>query len=222
MSIVIVGGFATPRVIFAPLERRLRLAGQRTAVFSHHVGLDCSEATYTSFRRFLQSFEDTCGEPATIIAYSRGGQIAKVAAVRAPVDVHAVVALGAPFAPGVENLGRRTRRKILTLGKLGSIGVPGVVSSQCLAEHGCCQRFWEDLSRPWPNTVHVRTIYARHDSTVRPCTPDNNSSYDPIWVDGNHYQLLTRPGNRDLAVDQALLIAPRPGTASARSRDVQH
>lgn len=221
MGIVIVGGFATPRAVFTILQRRVRHAGQHhTAVFTHHLGLDCSEATYTAFNRFLRAFNNTCDEPSTIIAYSRGGQLAKVTAVRAPGYVHAVVTLGAPFAPGVDHLGTSTRRKILTLGKLGAIGIPGVVSTRCLAENGCCQHFWDDLSRPWPTTVHVRTIYARADTTVQPRTSDHDITHPPIWVDGSHYQLLA-PEAQKLTVSETvrLATAAKRGSSTRTIRD---
>jgi pimeloyl-ACP methyl ester carboxylesterase len=190
-GVLIIGGFAAPRLAFRKLVNDLRTPTRAVSIFSHHAGLDCSEATYTALARELVELERINQKPSTIVAYSRGGQLAKVAAIRMPQLIHAVITLGAPFAPGVAQLGAATRRKILTLGQAGSLGLPGVVTQSCLAEDGCCQRFWNDLTKPWPDDIPLRPVYGRSDNTVRADHLDTHVKSQIVWLEGNHYQLLS-------------------------------
>ncbi len=189
MGILIVGGFATPAYLFKVIARELRPLDPNIHIFTHHIGLDCSETTYRAFRRTLHTVENSGpnDSPLSIVAYSRGGQIAKVAAIRQPGRIHSIVTVGSPFEPGVTSLSPTTRTKILSLGHLGTLGIPGIVTTDCLAENGCCTTFWRDLTQPWPPSIKLAMLYGITDHTVQPPTDR------PIeWIAANHYQLLTR------------------------------
>jgi pimeloyl-ACP methyl ester carboxylesterase len=198
---VIVGGFAVPKWALIPLRRDTDAAGIDARIFVHHWGLDCSQTTYIELEKMCLDRASKHG-PILIAAYSRGGQFAKVLAVRHPHNVRGVVTLGTPFSPGLSGLGSTTARKIRLLAKLGDYGMPGVVTNQC-ARGSCCNEFWDDLRRPWPSSVALYSIYAENDTVV-----DGRAVADPaaaiIWVPGNHQQLVVSARTRRLAVEALL------------------
>ena len=94
--LIIPGFLAAPKGAVA-LHHILNKAGWQAEVASvgrnsgpAYVGLDAAE---TDLRRL----EDTTGQPVTIVGHSRGGQFARVLAVRHPEFVKQIVVIGTPL-----------------------------------------------------------------------------------------------------------------------------
>lgn len=128
------------------------------------MNVDCAERAAEGLERRLRRLAERAERPVVVIGQSRGGELARVLAVRHPELVSALVMLGSPVVrplsvrPGV-------MRAVRSVAFLGDMGVPGVFSSKC-AEGDCCAAFWLDLMRPLPARVDAVAVYSRSDGVV--------------------------------------------------------
>ena len=99
-----------------------------------------------------------------VIGQSRGGELARVLAVRNPDAVATLVMLGSPVVEPV-SVGRPVLSALRSVARLGDLGVPGMFSSRC-ADGDCCAAFREDLRAPLTPDVRAVAIYSRSDGIV--------------------------------------------------------
>jgi pimeloyl-ACP methyl ester carboxylesterase len=112
----------------------------------------------------LARHTDAIGEQAVIIAHSRGGQFARPVAVRRPELVRGLITLGSPLTrlPGARP---PVLLKVLGLGVVGSLGVPGLLRVSCLWGE-CCRPLRNDLMDLFPSDVPFLSVFSRHDEVV--------------------------------------------------------
>ncbi|WP_214324432.1 esterase/lipase family protein [Nonomuraea sediminis] len=163
LPVVLVGGLASTPMLFEPMRRWLDRAGCRPVVAPVRYGLDCGERTVARVLRTLAEATDRAGRPAAIIAHSRGGQFARVAAVRQPELVSGLVTLGSPLTDLVA-AHRPLVVQLTLLGMAGSLGLPGVLRLTCLLG-GCCRSLRSQLSGPFPARPFL-SIYTVTDRVV--------------------------------------------------------
>lgn len=142
MNVVLVGGFAAPPALLLPLRTALRRDGRDVRIAPLGLNLDCGEATVERLEAWLASLPDL--GPIALVGHSRGGQLARVLAVRRPDRVGRLVtvatpwALGPPDRPGVEAVARAVRAaRRRGLNVMGSI--------DC-ATDACCARFRAEVA----------------------------------------------------------------------------
>jgi triacylglycerol lipase len=125
----------------------------------------CMEATVEAVERRLERAVERTGQRALIVGQSRGGCIGRALAVLRPDLVDTLVTLGSPL---LDHLAVRPRvwPSILTVGTLGTLGVPGMFSLRCL-RGACCARSREAMTAPFPDDVGFVSIYSRSDEVVR-------------------------------------------------------
>lgn len=125
----------------------------------------CMEPTVIELQRRLERATDEAGQPALLVGQSRGGSIARAIAVLAPELVDTVVTLGSPL---LDQLAVKPRvwPSIITVGALGTIGVPGMFSVSCLRGQ-CCGRTLEAVTAPFPEHIRFISVYSRSDEVVR-------------------------------------------------------
>jgi pimeloyl-ACP methyl ester carboxylesterase len=99
-----------------------------------------------------------------IIGQSRGGNFAKVLAVRHPDLVSGIVTLGSPQLDPFD-CHPFVRAQVQAIGALGSLGLPGLFSRRCRTGE-CCDSFWSDLKRPLREDVGYLAVYSRSDGVV--------------------------------------------------------
>ena len=99
-----------------------------------------------------------------IIGQSRGGNFARVLAVRRPDLVSGIVALGSPQLDPLA-VHPLVRAPVLAVGALGTLGVPGLFRHSCRNGH-CCECFWRDMEADFPSGVGYVSIYSRSDGIV--------------------------------------------------------
>jgi len=141
---VLVAGFGVPTSSMLPLARGLRAAGHRPRIARTGLNVDCGERTVS---RLLDSLDG----PVALVGHSRGGQLARVAAVRRPDLVTRLVTVGTPWSigppdrPGVARVTRAVRAA-------RRHGLPLLASIEC-ADGPCCEAYRADLRRrpdaPW-------------------------------------------------------------------------
>jgi pimeloyl-ACP methyl ester carboxylesterase len=177
--VLLVGGMGSPGVALRPMRDWLRAAGWRVRVADVGRGIDCGERTAARLDAQLAPGD-------TLIAHSRGGQFARVVAVRRPGDVAALVTLGTPFEHFA--LARVVQLQAASFGILGTLGVPGLAGLGCL-RGACCARFRNDLAAPWPGGVPFTSVYSRDDRTVRWETCSDPAARN-VEIAGTHVGML--------------------------------
>ncbi len=125
----------------------------------------CLEPTVEAVVDRLERAVERTGKPALIVGQSRGGCIGRVLSVLRPDLVDTLVTLGSPLR---DQLAVRPHvwPSILTVGTLGTLGVPGMFSVRCINGR-CCARSREALTGPFPDGVRFVSIYSPSDEVVR-------------------------------------------------------
>lgn len=164
MPVLLVGGLGAMPVLFEPMRRWLERAGCHPALAPVRRGFDCGERTMRGVSRTLARLADTHGQPVAIVAHSRGGQFARVAAVRHPELVAGVVAMASPLTD-MAAASRILGTQLTLLGLAGSLGFPGLFGLGCLIGE-CCHEFRTALSAPFPN-LPFTSVYTETDLIVR-------------------------------------------------------
>jgi pimeloyl-ACP methyl ester carboxylesterase len=157
--------------------------GSRTASAGIWLNVDCSERTAKSVEGRLRRLSERAQRPVVVIGQSRGGELARVLAVRNPDLVGSLVTLGSPVLAPL-SVGPTVLRAIRSVARLGDLGVPGAFSTQC-RDGPCCAGFRSDLVAPLPPALRAVAIYSRSDGVVlwRACL---DPCAEQVEVDSSH------------------------------------
>jgi pimeloyl-ACP methyl ester carboxylesterase len=142
----------------------LRRRGSRTSSAGIRLNVDCAERAAGQIERRLDRLADRSHPRVVLIGQSRGGELARVLAVRRPDAVSTLVMLGAPVLDPF-SVGPAVLRAVRSVARLGDLGVPGLFSTRC-SDGECCASFWEDLHAPIPDSIAAVAIYSRSDGIV--------------------------------------------------------
>jgi len=196
LPVVLVGGLltATP-LLLGILREWLDRIGCRTVIAPTGLGVGCGEDGARIVESTARDLADAAGAAPVIIAYSRGGQFARGAAVRSPDAVRGLITLGSPLTDvtGVHPL---LRLQVYALGAAGTLGVPGLLRASCLWG-ACCRQLRAELTGPFPAEVPFLSVYSREDEMVH-----WRSSLDPA---ARHREVSTSHGG--LVADPAVFTA---------------
>jgi triacylglycerol lipase len=125
----------------------------------------CLESTVAAVERRLERAVERSGQRALIVGQSRGGCIGRSLSVLRPDLVQTLVTLGSPLRDQLA-VHPRVWPSILTVGTLGTLGVPGMFSLRCL-NGDCCSRSRTAMTAPFPGEIDFVSIYSRSDEVVR-------------------------------------------------------
>jgi pimeloyl-ACP methyl ester carboxylesterase len=144
---------------------------------------DCGERAVERLEVRLRALAQRAERRVVVIGQSRGGELARVLAMRNPDAVVALVMLGSPVLDPL-NVGPMTMGAVRSVARLGDLGVPGMFSTRC-ADGECCAAFREDLQAPLPASVRAVSIYSRSDGIVswRACL---DPYAEHVEVDSSH------------------------------------
>jgi pimeloyl-ACP methyl ester carboxylesterase len=142
----------------------LRRRGSRTARSGMLLNTDCAERAAGRIESRLQRFAERGDGPIVLIGQSRGGELARVVALRNPDLVSALVMLGSPVLDPL-SVGPAVLEAVRSVARLGDLGVPGMFSSEC-GDGPCCATFRDDLRAPLPSGMRAVAIYSRSDGIV--------------------------------------------------------
>jgi pimeloyl-ACP methyl ester carboxylesterase len=162
--VLLVPGFMAGDQSMAVLEGWLRRRGSRTASAGMWFNVGCAERAVGAIEQRLRRLGQRTGRRAVVIGQSRGGELARVLAVRNPELVDRLVMLGSPVLDPLD-VGPVVLGAVRWVARLGDLGVPGLFSTEC-GYGGCCARFRNDLQAPLPTTVRAAAIYSRSDGIV--------------------------------------------------------
>jgi pimeloyl-ACP methyl ester carboxylesterase len=181
----------------------LRRRGSRTASAGIRLNIDCAERAMTGIDLRLRRLAERAERRVVLIGQSRGGELARVAALRNPDLVSTLVMLGSPVLAPL-SVGPTVLGAVRSVARLGDLGVPGMFSSEC-GDGECCAAFREDLLAPLPAGLRAVSIYSRSDAIVAweacldPCAEcvEVQSSHSGMSVNLGVYRLLARILDRE-------------------------
>jgi triacylglycerol lipase len=124
----------------------------------------CMEPTVVDLERRLERAVEQTGERALLIGQSRGGTIGRALATLRPDLVGSLVTLGSPLLDQL-SVKAHVWAPILTVGTLGTFGVPGMFSIHCL-NGDCCARTRAAMTAPFPEDVTFVSLYSQSDEIV--------------------------------------------------------
>ncbi len=162
--VLLVPGFMAGDRSLGMLTQWLRRRGSWTAAAGIRLNVDCAERSVTGIEARVRRLADRTGGRIVIIGQSRGGALARVAALRNPELVSTVAMLGSPVLDPL-SVGPAVMSAVRSVARLGDLGVPGLFSSEC-RDGDCCASFRADLEAPLPGSLRAVAIYSRTDGIV--------------------------------------------------------
>ncbi|MEQ6902500.1 alpha/beta fold hydrolase [Nocardioides sp. YIM 152588] len=209
--VLLVPGFLAGDWTLTAMSRGLRDAGFRTYRSGIHANVGCVLDAAALVEERLEEIAERRGTRVQLVGHSLGGMISRGLAVRRPDLVSGIVTLGSPMrAPAAHH--RVLSGGVRLLSKLSSVGVPGVMSAECVGG-SCAEASFTESQQPLQG-VSMTNIYSKGDGIV-----DWRACIDPegraIEVKGSHVGLVVDPKTIALVHEALVLQAP----ASAASED---
>jgi triacylglycerol lipase len=197
-AVLLVPGFMAGDQSLSLLAGWLRRRGSRTAGAGMLLNTDCAERAVGGIESRLRRLAGRADARVTLIGQSRGGELARVVALRNPDLVSTLVMLGSPVLDPL-SVGRAVLGAVRSVARLGDLGVPGILSTEC-GDGPCCAAFREDLHAPLPPALRAVAIYSRSDGIVswEACLDpyaehvEVESSHTGMSVNPHVYRVLAR------------------------------
>jgi pimeloyl-ACP methyl ester carboxylesterase len=197
-AVLLVPGFMAGDQSLNVLGGWLRRRGSRTAGAGILLNTNCAERAVGGIESRLRGLAERDAGRVVLIGQSRGGQLARIAALRNPDLVSTIVMLGSPVLDPL-GVDPAVLGAVRSVALLGDLGVPGMLSSEC-GNGPCCAAFREDLRAPLPPDVRAVAIYSRSDGIVSwqacldPCAEhiEVESSHGGMSVNLGVYRALAR------------------------------
>jgi triacylglycerol lipase len=207
---LLIPGFLAGDGSLALMADWLRRAGYRPSRAGMRANVGCSGAAHERLEQRLERIVEQQGQRAVVIGQSRGGSMAKVLAVRRPDLVCGLVTLGSPHLDPLA-VHPLVRLQVEAVGRLGSLGAPGLFKRACL-DGDCCASFWDDLARPLQDGVGFVAVHSRSDGIVDWMACLDPAADDNVEIGASHCGMAVSPAAWR-AVAEAL---ERFGRAEAR------
>jgi len=188
--VLLIPGFLAGDNSLGLMTMWLRRSGYHTSRAGIRANVGCSGGTLDRLIERLDDLAERQGRRVAIVGQSRGGQFAKVLAVRRPDLVSGIVTLGTPaYSPRA--IHPLVQAQVLAVGVLGTIGAPGLLRHQC-RNGECCRSFKEDLRGEFPEDIGYLSIYSRSDGIVywRTCL---DAAAEHLEVEASHCGMSVNP-----------------------------
>jgi pimeloyl-ACP methyl ester carboxylesterase len=163
-TVLLVPGFMAGDRSLNALRGWLRRRGSRTAAAGMWLNTDCAARTVARIEERLRRAAERADRRVVVIGQSRGGELARVLAVRNPDAISTLVMLGSPVLAPL-SVGPTVLSAVRSVARLGDMGVPRMFSSRC-ADGECCAAVRADLVAPLSPDVRAISIYSRSDGIV--------------------------------------------------------
>src|SRR3954467_2558551 len=214
--VLLIPGFLAGDDSLGLMTQWLRRTGHRTKSAGIRSNVDCSSASAERLAERLECRATATGQKVAIIGQSRGGNLAKVLAVRRPDLVSGIVTLGSPQLDPFD-IHPLVRMQVYAVGTLGTLGMRGLFKHSC-KWGDCCAKFWEELAGPMPRDVGYLSVYSKSDGVGRwrSCLAPDAEHRE---IKASHVGMAVHPrGYRAIAGALAEFRAadPGPGTRSRR------
>ena len=188
--VMLIPGFLAGDDSLRLMARWLRGTGHHPSRAGIRANVACSGAAIGRLEKRLEGLVERQGRRAAIIGHSRGGSFARVLAQRRPELVSGIVLLGCPQNDPLD-IHPLVRAQIEALATLGSLGMPGLFSRDCL-DGLCCTTFWDEFYADVPRGVGHVSLYSRTDGVVRwqACLDERS---EMVEVESSHCGMAWQP-----------------------------
>lgn len=213
--VLLIPGFLAGDPSLKTMALWLRRLGYKPCRARMRINVDCTTRAVERLEEQLAALVAEHGRKALIVGQSRGGNMARLLAVRRPDLVAAIVTLGSPLADqfAVHPL---VRLHITVVGALGTIGVPGLFRYGC-GYGDCCQDARAQAETPFPEGVGFVSVYSKRDGIV-----DWHACLDPhaehVEVDASHIGMAVHAGTYRAVATALAGFAPRRRRKPAAAR----
>ena len=188
--VVLVPGFMAGDLSLKLMAQALRRRGHRTYRSLIRANVGCTGAAAAELEARVEAVALRRGSRVQIVGHSLGGMLARGLAVRRPDLVAGIVTLGSPvLAPAAHHA--TLTRSVDVLVRLSRVGVPGLMSADCVAGD-CARDSFEECRGALPDVVSFTAIYSRRDGIVdwRACVDPLAS---PVEVSASHVGMAVDP-----------------------------
>ena len=210
VPVLLVPGFFSGDFALAPMAEALRDAGHYTARSGIAPNVGCTRELAEAVEKRLEQTAERTGRRVALVGWSRGGTLAKIAAVRRPDLVASLVTLGTPNTdPLAVNATLAAQLTLIT--RLSSLGVPGLLGEDCLSGE-CAHEMKALLEQDVDPSIPYTSVFSLDDGVI-----DWRACLDPqaahVEVAATHMSMGADPEVIDVVV--ALLAALEPETLAA-------
>ncbi|PWK84927.1 hypothetical protein C8D88_107134 [Lentzea atacamensis] len=209
LGVVLVPGFGAGDFSLTFATTWLRDRGYVPVGAGVGFNVGCTAELVDRVERRLEEHAEATGGPVVLLGQSRGGALARLAAVRRPDLVCGLVMLGSPV---IDPMGAHPHVLLAAkaLARLSAIGVPGLMNTDCLS--GTC---FEDNVKAIsaPLDVPAVSIYSRSDGIV-PWRLSLDPAAECVEVHSTHTGMGLDP-------DVYLALRPRLATWAAQRYDLR-
>jgi triacylglycerol lipase len=189
--VMLIPGFLAGDASLAPMAQWLRRGGYRPTRAGVVANVDCSAALLRRLEERLERVVEGQGKRAVVIGQSRGGGLAKVLAARRADLARGVVTLGSPHLDPLA-VHPLVRLQVETLGRLGTLGAPGLFRRSCL-DGECCADFRERLASDLPAGVGFVSVYSKSDGIVEWEACLDPSADEHVEIEASHCGMAVSP-----------------------------
>lgn len=163
--VMLIPGFLAGDASLTRMALWLRTGGYTLARSGIQWNTDCMAETVESLQRRLEAAVQRSGQRTLLVGQSRGGSMGRALAVLRPDLIDTLVTLGSPL---LDQLAVKPTAwpSILSVGVLGTVGVPGMFRLSCV-NGACCARVREAATGPFPEGIRFLSFYSRSDEVVR-------------------------------------------------------
>lgn len=161
--VLLVPGFCAGDWTLASIAKGLRAEGFRTYRSGINVNVTCVLDAAAAVETRLEQIAERRETKVQIVGHSLGGMLARGLAVRRPDLISGIVTMGSPMrAPAAHH--SLLTRGVRLLNRLSDAGVPGVMSTECVA--GACAELSFNESQAPIGSVAMTNIYSKGDGIV--------------------------------------------------------
>ena len=210
VPVLLVPGFAATDIALAPMAEALRQRGHWTSKSGIGPNVGCTREMADALERRLEAVAERTGQRVAIVGWSRGGTLGKLVAVRRPDLVETLVTLGTPNTHPLA-VSETLAAQIGLLARLRAIGVPGLLSEDCLTGE-CAREVKAVLDGDFPDDVAYTSVFSLNDGVIdwRACL---DPSAQHLEVQATHMSMGADPDVIELVADLLAPIEPRALTA---------
>lgn len=206
VPVLLVPGFMSGDFALQPMADRLRRAGHWTSGSGIAPNIGCTRELADVVEGRLEEVAQRTGRRVAIVGWSRGGTLGKIASVRRPDLVAALITLGTPNTdPLAVNATLAVQLALIT--RLSALGVPGLLGEDCIS--GECARIvraWLDADLP--EDTPYTSLFSMDDGVI-----DWRACLDPaaahIEVEATHMSMGAEPEVIDVVSALLADVTPR-------------
>jgi pimeloyl-ACP methyl ester carboxylesterase len=164
LGVVLVPGFGFPDLSLAMTSKWLAARGYRPIGARIGLNVGCTTELVDRIEQRMVQHAEATGGPVVLMGQSRGGWLARLAAVRRPDLVRGLVMFGTPV---LDPMGAKPKvvQTARFLTRLSSFGLPGLLREDCLSGP-CFESNSAALAAELPFGLPALSVYSRSDGIV--------------------------------------------------------